>query len=183
MQEYNVQSQTSQGSSFAQGFQKQTQQVQAPSYSATSPQVTVTAPPQRPVPTQPPQPRSYSLSGSSAPRAFKPAPSPLAKTTPAVGQSASRPNVSQPNAGGASGGASGRQSGAIGVAPKRGRGILNLASGPGCRVPLCGHCNSHIRYSIECGNCCAVAYKSLPLELDCVCWLIIINIFVCVYEL
>ncbi|XP_015437674.1 PREDICTED: PDZ and LIM domain protein Zasp isoform X4 [Dufourea novaeangliae] len=30
-------------------------------------------------------------------------------------------------------------------APKRGRGILNQASGPGSRVPLCAHCNSYVR--------------------------------------
>ncbi|XP_076547147.1 PDZ and LIM domain protein Zasp isoform X1 [Osmia lignaria lignaria] len=30
-------------------------------------------------------------------------------------------------------------------APKRGRGILNQATGPGSRVPLCGHCNSYVR--------------------------------------
>ncbi|XP_076685562.1 PDZ and LIM domain protein Zasp isoform X1 [Andrena cerasifolii] len=31
------------------------------------------------------------------------------------------------------------------TAPKRGRGILNQASGPGSRVPLCAHCNSYVR--------------------------------------
>ncbi|XP_076282576.1 uncharacterized protein LOC143210030 isoform X3 [Lasioglossum baleicum] len=30
-------------------------------------------------------------------------------------------------------------------APKRGRGILNQAGGPGSRVPLCAHCNSYVR--------------------------------------
>nr|XP_031835809.1 uncharacterized protein LOC116428371 [Nomia melanderi] len=30
-------------------------------------------------------------------------------------------------------------------APKRGRGILNQATGPGSRVPLCAHCNSYVR--------------------------------------
>ncbi|KOX77913.1 PDZ and LIM domain protein Zasp [Melipona quadrifasciata] len=30
-------------------------------------------------------------------------------------------------------------------APKRGRGILNQASGPGSRLPLCAHCNSYVR--------------------------------------
>lgn len=32
-------------------------------------------------------------------------------------------------------------------APKRGRGILNQATGPGSRLPLCAHCNSYVRYS------------------------------------
>ncbi|XP_026667212.1 PDZ and LIM domain protein Zasp isoform X2 [Ceratina calcarata] len=31
------------------------------------------------------------------------------------------------------------------TAPKRGRGILNQASGPGSRMPLCAHCNSYVR--------------------------------------
>ncbi|CAL7942957.1 unnamed protein product [Xylocopa violacea] len=30
-------------------------------------------------------------------------------------------------------------------APKRGRGILNQATGPGSRLPLCAHCNSYVR--------------------------------------
>ncbi|XP_012149253.1 PDZ and LIM domain protein 5 isoform X3 [Megachile rotundata] len=30
-------------------------------------------------------------------------------------------------------------------APKRGRGILNQATGPGLRLPLCAHCNSYVR--------------------------------------
>lgn len=33
------------------------------------------------------------------------------------------------------------------IAPKRGRGILNKAVGPGGRVPLCGCCSAQIRYS------------------------------------
>lgn len=58
-----------------------------------------------------------------------------------------RPNVSSqtPNHSGGAGGASGgRQAAAMAVAPKRGRGVLNLA-GSGSRVPLCGQCNQHIR--------------------------------------
>ncbi|KOC70723.1 PDZ and LIM domain protein Zasp [Habropoda laboriosa] len=31
------------------------------------------------------------------------------------------------------------------TAPKRGRGILNQATGPGSRLPLCAHCNSYVR--------------------------------------
>ncbi|KAK9888915.1 hypothetical protein WA026_001136 [Henosepilachna vigintioctopunctata] len=50
------------------------------------------------------------------------------------------PNV-PPSGVGASGG---RQSGAIGVAPKRGRGVLNAAQ-LGGRIPLCGHCHGQIR--------------------------------------
>ncbi|XP_018325653.1 PDZ and LIM domain protein Zasp, partial [Agrilus planipennis] len=41
------------------------------------------------------------------------------------------------------GSGSGRQVGAIGFSPKRGRGVLNL--GGGSRVPLCGHCHRNIR--------------------------------------
>lgn len=50
-------------------------------------------------------------------------------------------NVSPPETG-----SGGKQPGAIGVSPKRGRGILNKAALPGSRVPLCGHCNNQIRY-------------------------------------
>ncbi|XP_045470813.1 PDZ and LIM domain protein Zasp-like isoform X2 [Harmonia axyridis] len=38
----------------------------------------------------------------------------------------------------------GRQSGAVGVAPKRGRGVLNAAQ-LGGRIPLCGQCHGQIR--------------------------------------
>lgn len=41
-----------------------------------------------------------------------------------------------------------RQSGAVAVGPKRGRGVLNVAAGPGSRVPICGHCQSQIRYKV-----------------------------------
>uniref|UniRef100_A0A1B0CHL9 LIM zinc-binding domain-containing protein n=2 Tax=Lutzomyia longipalpis TaxID=7200 RepID=A0A1B0CHL9_LUTLO len=42
----------------------------------------------------------------------------------------------------------GSKGGAAGVtsAPKRGRGVLNKAVGPGGRIPQCGCCNQHIRY-------------------------------------
>ena len=39
----------------------------------------------------------------------------------------------------------GRQCGAIGTAPKRGRGIFNANIGPGARTPQCAHCRSFIR--------------------------------------
>ncbi|XP_044752666.1 PDZ and LIM domain protein Zasp isoform X2 [Coccinella septempunctata] len=39
----------------------------------------------------------------------------------------------------------GRQSGAVGVAPKRGRGVLNAAQLGGGRIPLCGQCHGQIR--------------------------------------
>ncbi|XP_015836003.1 PDZ and LIM domain protein Zasp isoform X3 [Tribolium castaneum] len=39
----------------------------------------------------------------------------------------------------------GRQAGAIGVAPKRGRGVLNAAALGGTRIPLCASCHSQIR--------------------------------------
>ncbi|XP_017960039.1 PDZ and LIM domain protein Zasp isoform X4 [Drosophila navojoa] len=50
-----------------------------------------------------------------------------------------RSNVGQQGAGG-KGGAFGATS-----APKRGRGILNKAAGPGVRIPLCNSCNVQIR--------------------------------------
>lgn len=43
-------------------------------------------------------------------------------------------------------GTGGKQAGAIGVSPKRGRGILNMAASPGSRIPLCASCSSQIRY-------------------------------------
>ncbi|XP_046817874.1 uncharacterized protein LOC124423764 isoform X4 [Vespa crabro] len=44
-------------------------------------------------------------------------------------------------------GGSGSKSGSFAgsSAPKRGRGILTQAGGPGSRVPLCAHCNSYVR--------------------------------------
>uniref|UniRef100_A0A1B0DNF6 Uncharacterized protein n=1 Tax=Phlebotomus papatasi TaxID=29031 RepID=A0A1B0DNF6_PHLPP len=46
------------------------------------------------------------------------------------------PTAPGPNRGGAAG---------VTSAPKRGRGVLNKAVGPGGRIPQCGCCNSHIR--------------------------------------
>nr|XP_023013500.1 PDZ and LIM domain protein Zasp isoform X7 [Leptinotarsa decemlineata] len=43
------------------------------------------------------------------------------------------------------GAGSGRQTGGVSVAPKRGRGVLNAAALAGTRIPLCGHCNMQIR--------------------------------------
>ncbi|XP_041563219.1 PDZ and LIM domain protein Zasp isoform X5 [Drosophila elegans] len=51
-----------------------------------------------------------------------------------------RSNVGQQGAGNKSAGAFGATS-----APKRGRGILNKAAGPGVRIPLCNSCNVQIR--------------------------------------
>ncbi|XP_017033271.1 PDZ and LIM domain protein Zasp isoform X16 [Drosophila kikkawai] len=51
-----------------------------------------------------------------------------------------RSNAGQQGAGGKSGGVFGATS-----APKRGRGILNKAAGPGVRIPLCNSCNVQIR--------------------------------------
>lgn len=68
-----------------------------------------------------------------------------ARVTPSMSstrQSTSRPNVPVPNTG--SGG--GRQAGAIGVAPRRGRGVLNVGGMVGSRIPTCGQCHQHIRY-------------------------------------
>lgn len=67
---------------------------------------------------------------------------PIQKATRSSDRNVGIPNVPTPHLG--VGG--GRQAGAIGVAPKRGRGILNTASLAGSRVPLCGHCHSQIRY-------------------------------------
>lgn len=69
---------------------------------------------------------------------------PLQNVTPSSNQCHNRPNIPIPH----SGVGGGRQAGAIGVAPKRGRGILNVAALTGSRIPLCGHCHSHIRYRV-----------------------------------
>ncbi|KAK2585509.1 hypothetical protein KPH14_010160 [Odynerus spinipes] len=58
------------------------------------------------------------------------------------------PNMSShPDLGTGGLGGAGSKSGSFAgsTAPKRGRGILNQASGPGSRVPLCAHCNSYVR--------------------------------------
>lgn len=49
--------------------------------------------------------------------------------------------------GGAGVGGIGSKSGSFAgsTAPKRGRGILNQAGGPGSRLPLCAHCSSYVR--------------------------------------
>lgn len=60
------------------------------------------------------------------------------------------PNLSShPDLGtGVGGSGAGPKSGAVAgnTAPKRGRGVLTQQGGPGSRVPLCGHCNSYVRY-------------------------------------
>lgn len=61
-------------------------------------------------------------------------------TGPTVGSSVA--TVPKPN----TGSSGGRQPGAIGVTPKRGRGILNVGGLIGSRVPVCGHCHGQIRY-------------------------------------
>lgn len=43
------------------------------------------------------------------------------------------------------GAGTGRQSGGITAAPRRGRGLLNAAAIPGTRVPVCGHCHGQVR--------------------------------------
>ncbi|XP_077285717.1 Z band alternatively spliced PDZ-motif protein 52 isoform X5 [Arctopsyche grandis] len=53
--------------------------------------------------------------------------------------------VAAPFKGGAGSGAGRGKTFGVSSAPKRGRGILNKAAGPGTRVPLCAHCNGHIR--------------------------------------
>ncbi|XP_044726703.1 PDZ and LIM domain protein Zasp-like [Chrysoperla carnea] len=51
-----------------------------------------------------------------------------------------------PKFGGGAVNSKGKQAGAVGVAPRRGRGILNKAAGFGARAPpLCGHCNAYVR--------------------------------------
>lgn len=57
--------------------------------------------------------------------------------------SVNKSNIPVPRAGAGSGG--GRQAGAVGVAPKRGRGVLNAAALSGTRIPLCASCHSQIR--------------------------------------
>ena len=55
----------------------------------------------------------------------------------------SQPDLGSGIGGPGAGGRGGKFAGS--TAPKRGRGILNQAGGPGSRQPLCGHCNSHVR--------------------------------------
>ncbi|KRF78490.1 PDZ and LIM domain protein Zasp isoform X7 [Drosophila virilis] len=89
--------------------------------------------------------------GASQPPAAAPkSPVPVSSYPPQQQQQSPRPagnpyatlprsNVGQQGAGG--------KSGAFGAtsAPKRGRGILNKAAGPGVRIPLCNSCNVQIR--------------------------------------
>lgn len=56
-----------------------------------------------------------------------------------------KPNVSSVSTQPDTGATSGRQSGGVKVAPRRGRGILNPAAIGGARIPLCGNCNSQVR--------------------------------------
>lgn len=60
-------------------------------------------------------------------------------------QNVNKSNIPVPNAGPGSGSGGGRQAGAVGVAPKRGRGVLNTAGLGGTRIPLCASCHSQIR--------------------------------------
>lgn len=68
-------------------------------------------------------------------------PNPVPKATTSSSHNINKPNIPVPHTG--VGG--GRQAGAIGVAPKRGRGVLNAAV-LGSRIPLCGQCHSYVRY-------------------------------------
>ncbi|XP_037897140.1 PDZ and LIM domain protein Zasp isoform X14 [Glossina fuscipes] len=79
----------------------------------------------------PPQPQQWSAS-APPPTQSKPISNPYA-TLP-------RSNVGQQGGMASKGGAYGATS-----APKRGRGIINKAVGPGVRVPLCNSCNTQIR--------------------------------------
>lgn len=102
--------------------------------------------PQKTIPPMPQTQQKPSVAPSTLLKSVK-APSSASNATPSSSQCKTRPNVSQPNTG--SGG--GRQAGAIGVAPKRGRGVLNVGGLIGARVPLCGHCHQNIRYSLMSG--------------------------------
>lgn len=87
----------------------------------------------------------------------KPKPfNPYSKATSSSTHSVSKPNIPVPHTG--VGG--GRQAGAVGVAPKRGRGVLNAAV-LGSRIPLCGHCHSYVRYlkSLLLLICCLATNK------------------------
>lgn len=53
-----------------------------------------------------------------------------------------------PSAGAAGGGPGRGKTFGVSSAPKRGRGILNKAAGPGTRIALCAHCNGQIRYML-----------------------------------
>ncbi|XP_018564668.1 PDZ and LIM domain protein Zasp isoform X5 [Anoplophora glabripennis] len=80
---------------------------------------------------------SYNAPSYSAPSYKAPSYSPAS--------SAGRFSSVKPAGGLFKGAAGGRQAGGISVTPKRGRGVLNTAAIGGARVPLCGHCNMHIR--------------------------------------
>lgn len=67
---------------------------------------------------------------------------PSSKATPSSTHCVSNPTVPIPH----SGVGGGRQAGAIGVSPKRGRGLLNASGLVGSRIPLCGQCHASIRY-------------------------------------
>lgn len=73
---------------------------------------------------------------SSFSKASAPVKDPIASVKP-------QPNSTTiPNAGGGSGKTTASVAGSS--APRRGRGVLNQ---PSTRIPLCGHCNGHIRYT------------------------------------
>lgn len=91
------------------------------------------------------KPQPQALLPQAKPAALCPSASsiPASKATPSSTHCVGKSIVPIPH----SGVGGGRQAGAIGVAPKRGRGVLNTAAlGGGSRIPLCGHCHSYIRY-------------------------------------
>uniref|UniRef100_A0A1A9WK19 LIM zinc-binding domain-containing protein n=1 Tax=Glossina brevipalpis TaxID=37001 RepID=A0A1A9WK19_9MUSC len=71
---------------------------------------------------------------------------PLTAPAPTAAPAPTNFNVGSNVADGSSGGMA-PKGGSYGAtsAPKRGRGIINKAVGPGARVPLCNSCNTHIR--------------------------------------
>nr|XP_022919215.1 PDZ and LIM domain protein Zasp-like isoform X2 [Onthophagus taurus] len=64
------------------------------------------------------------------------------KNVPLCGASANVSNVPKPNNAGVGGG---KQAGAVGFSPKRGRGVLNVGGLVGARIAVCGHCHNQIR--------------------------------------
>lgn len=93
----------------------------------------------QPAPTPPPMPPVRKVFPPNSLAPIKHVPTPAACPRPSA--NVTKPSIPQPNVGAGTG----RQSGGITAAPKRGRGLLNTAALPGSRVALCGHCHGQIR--------------------------------------
>lgn len=115
--------------------------------SPASPASTLSRPSHQYTPAPPMQ--QYSAPAPPMPQYSAPAPPmPQYSAPPAPQQITgqfSTMKAAAPFKGGAGAGAGRGKTFGVSSAPKRGRGILNKAAGPGTRVALCAHCNGHIR--------------------------------------